>query len=222
MWASKRLNIDEKIMDEALWWALIPGIVGARAYHVLYLWSFYRLEPLRIFKIWQGGVGIWGAIAGGLVGLALYWRLKVKSEVVFLKLLDASVVGVPLAQAIGRWGNFSNDELWGRVTQLPWGMVREGVRVHPLFLYESILNLLLFGGLVYLIKDKSDQLKKGSLTGIYLIGYGVIRFLLEPLRPDGLIWKVGNLPLAQIWSVGAVALGAFLLFAFDSKVDDLV
>ncbi len=221
LWAGKKLNISEKIMDEALWWVLIPGIIGARAYHVSYLWSFYSQEPMRIFKIWQGGVGIWGAVAGGLVGLILYWKLKVKGEVKILNLLDASVVGVPLAQSIGRWGNLANNELWGRVTDLPWGVVREGVKVHPLFLYESILSLALFGGLVYLIKNKTGQLKKGSLTGVYLLGYGVIRFLLEPLRPDHLIWRIGSLPLAQVWAMGAVVLGSLLL-VFNGKIDDLV
>jgi len=212
VWAAKSINIDKRLVEEGLWWAVIPGLVGARLYHVIDLWEIYRLDWMRILMLWEGGLGIWGAIIGGMVGLLFFYVVKEKElRGKLLKLFDVAVIGLPLAQAIGRWGNFANGELYGKMTTLPWGMVVSGVegRVHPLFLYESVLNLGLFGLMVWMVKSKRH--KNGWWTGVYLVGYGVIRMVLEPLRPDFAVWIVGGLPVAQIVAMVAIFTGVGLL-----------
>ncbi len=207
LWLAKERKVDIKVVEGLFWWVVIGGIVGARLYHVVDKWQeIYSLNPQSAFYIWNGGLGIWGAIIGGIIGLWLGKR--------FLhygrndkgggrnELLDIVFFGLPLGQAIGRWGNFFNNEIVGKNGE-------------PLFLYESVLNLVLFGILVSLAKRDSSttvgMTKRGIIAGIYLIGYGLIRFLLEPLRPDSIVWKIGGLPAAQIFSAAALGIGAYLI-----------
>lgn len=192
IWYGKRIGFNTKIIDDGLWWALIPGIIGARLYHVIDLQEYYFSNPLQIIKVWEGGLGIWGAIIGGLIGIVYFCRIR---KLDLLQILDIAVVGVPLAQAIGRWGNFFNKELYGKNGE-------------PLFLYESCLNLILFGLMLWLSYRK---LKKGFLFATYLIGYGVIRMYLETFRPNEIIWTFSGVPVAQIVSLLAIGLGGFLI-----------
>lgn len=188
----KKIKVAEKIINEGLWWVLAPGLVGARAYHVIDLWKeIYANNLLQIIKVWEGGLGIWGGILGGMLGLMAFSRVR---RLNLLQLLDVGVIGVPLAQAIGRWGNYFNGELLGKNGE-------------PLFLYESLLNLLLFAILLKVSKKKET----GKLTGGYLIGYGLIRFFLEMLRPAEIVWKVKGIPVAQLMAIGAIVLGFSLL-----------
>jgi len=194
-------KIEEKILDELLWWILPTGLVGARLYHVIDYWNrYYKDNLLDIFKVWNGGLGIWGGIIGG--GLALLVFSKVK-RVKFLNLLDSVVIGVPFAQAIGRLGNWANGELYGKNGE-------------PLFAYEAILNILLGSLLIYFSRKRLLQLEykirnDGFLGGMYLIGYGVIRIVLENFRPEGIIWKIYGVPTAVVMGVVAIFVGTVLL-----------
>jgi len=192
--ARKKTQAEKKLLEKAFPWVVLGGIVGARLYHVIDFWSrYYTYNPLKIFYVWEGGLGIWGAIVGGVMALYIYGLTK---KLNFLKTLDDLIVGVPLAQAIGRVGNRVNGELFGKNGE-------------PLFAYEAVLNLILFGLLWKSAKKKS---RSGYLAGVYLIGYGVIRIFLEGIRPGEIIWRVGGVPMAIIFGVAAVGVGIWIIF----------
>ena len=220
---AKREGLDPDVVWDGLLWAMMAGIVGARLYHVADLWSYYSRHLAEIVMVWNGGLGIFGGVIGGIVGLILYVKLNQKSNIKYqkslLKLFDLGALGIPLSQAIGRWGNFFNQELYGRPTSLPWGMFinpenrlpgfEQFSRFQPLFLYESLLNLILFGLIALAYWKKSWKIGSGKYLGIYLIGYGAVRFVLEPLRVNN--WQVGTVPMAWVFSITAVILGIFLM-----------
>jgi phosphatidylglycerol:prolipoprotein diacylglycerol transferase len=178
---------DPDIAWDALIWALVFGIIGARIYHIFTPsqslldagidTKYYLTHPLDIITTWRGGLGMPGAIAGGVLGLYFFSKRR---KIDFRILLDAAAPGVALAQAIGRWGNFVNQELYGPPTDLPWGYDR----FHPLFLYESLWNLGSAIFLIWIWRKYSDRLKQGDLFLMYLITYPLGRFLLEFIRLD--------------------------------------
>jgi len=175
---------------EILMWVIPAGIVGARIYHLITDWV-----PISEWhKIWEGGLGIPGGILAGIAGGMLFVRRRNLTQ---SKVLDALIVGVPLAQAIGRWGNWWNQELYGRATDLPWaleidvpatfgadGQVLTSTveKFHPTFLYESLWNLALVGFLIWI--DRKRVLKPGRLVWVYAAGYGTGRLWIEALRID--------------------------------------
>lgn len=212
-WAAAKR--DKKIWD-ALVWVIGGGIIGARLYHVVDLWSYYRVHLAQIPAVWQGGMGIYGGILGGILGLWWWVKTRGKKEVRFLrflKMLDAGAVGLPLGQAIGRLGNYFNQELYGKPTSLPWGIyirpenrllsVWEFERFHPLFLYESIYCLIIFIIIIKIIKFIPSG--KGKVFAIYLGLYGLGRFFLEFLRIEA--WTIQGINVAQVISLGLI-LGA--------------
>jgi len=209
---AKRRKIKEKTFNQLLIWTVIGGIIGARLYHVIDFWSYYQDNLQLIWQLWQGGLGIWGAVTGGGATILIFQRIKGEKEKTKLKdWWDISAVGVPLGQAIGRWGNFFNEELYGKVTDLPWGwqVTTTGEKHHPLFLYESLLNLILF---LLLWKQSKKKTKPGEISGMYLMGYGLIRFGLEWLRPETVRWQIGGIPVAVIAAVISFSFGlAFYL-----------
>ena len=201
---------------EQLWlWLFLPALVGARFYHAIDYWVFYSQNPVQVFYVWQGGLAIYGAILGGLLGLLAYTEVK-KKEQLLIYTLDLLALALPLAQAMGRLGNFFNQELYGRPTSLPWGIyINPENRIsqflqsnyfHPLFAYEAILNLVLFGFLWWQVDKKR---KAGFWTGVYLIGYGVIRFGLEYMRIEP--WQLVFLTTAQWFSLLFIIAGIFIL-----------
>lgn len=187
----------KEVWDIGLY-AVIGGIIGARLYHVIDYWQFYTSEPFLIFKLWNGGLGIWGAVIGGAIGVVLYSLVHKKT---FLESADMLATVLPLGQAIGRWGNFFNSELSGKETSLPWAVQGR----HPIFLYESALNFLLF---FFLVKVAKKENKPGVLLSIYLFGYGVIRLVLEFLRVAP--WKVGVLNVAQMVSILSIVISLLI------------
>ena len=212
-WATRLIRIggDIKGFDAVAIWAVTGGIVGARLYHVVDYWWYYSQHLNEVLFLWQGGLGIWGAIAGGMIGVVFACRNQWKQLPVYL---DATAAALPLGQAIGRWGNWINHELYGRPTTLPWGwyipselrpagMTTVGY-YHPLFLYESLLSLGLF---CFLWWFGQRRLGKMSILGAYLVGYGFIRFLLEPLRIAP--WSFGGIPVAQMMSLVAMGIGGW-------------
>jgi phosphatidylglycerol:prolipoprotein diacylglycerol transferase len=183
----------KKKEEDILWglsfWAVISGIIGARIYHVIDFLDYYSKYPINILRIWNGGLGIWGGLTGGVLGSVLYLKVKRKK---ILPWLDAISVVTPLGQSIGRWGNFFNKEIFGKPTTLPWGLYikpqnrpveyLDFERFHPLFIYESILNLILFVILFKTYKKHHGREKPGSYMSLYLGGYSIIRFFMEFLR----------------------------------------
>lgn len=179
-------------ITDLLFWAIPGGVIGARLYHVLTNPELYFAEgrdPLRAFYVWNGGLGIWGAIAGG--ALAVYVATR-RQGISFLDLADALAPCLPLAQAIGRLGNWFNQELFGRPTDLPWGLeispsnrpeeFKDSSTFHPTFLYEASWNLGLVMFLLW--AERRFQLSRGRLFALYVMGYTLGRAWIEYLRVD--------------------------------------
>ena len=191
----------DEIEDQHSWnlffYLIIFGIIGARLYHVLfYNFDHFINQPLGFFKIWQGGLAIHGAIIAGIIVIYFYCK---KHQINFLRYLDIFALVMPLGQAIGRWGNYFNQELFGKPCDFNWciPIQHQFGYFHPVFLYESLLNLILFVILLILYKsstiffgskkielNKTKKLSFGLITLFYLIGYSVIRFFMEFLRLD--------------------------------------
>jgi phosphatidylglycerol---prolipoprotein diacylglyceryl transferase len=198
---ARRRGINSEIVWDALIWVLIGGIIGARIWHILtpppssveagYTVAYYLTHPLDALAVWRGGLGIPGAVIGG--GIALYFFTR-RRKLSFPVLADIAAPAVALGQAIGRWGNYVNQELYGRPTDLPWAITidpQNRVRgfeqfstFHPLFFYEFLWNLGNMAVLLFLARRYPDRLKPGDLLLIYAIIYPVGRFLLEFLRLD--------------------------------------
>lgn len=213
-------------------WMLIPGILGARLWHVLMpsvssgiTFGWYLQHPAEILAVWNGGLGIPGGVMGGVFGIWLFCRRR---SIPFADFMDTVAAGVPLGQAIGRWGNFVNQELYGRPSDLPWAITidpayrapeyAEIARYHPLFLYESLYNLLIVFCLCKLDSSDSVRLKPGSLFLIYLVAYPVGRFFLEFLRLDTA--QVGGININQaVMAVVAVSAAAALIIRERKKTE---
>ena len=219
------------------WWVVIPGLIGARLYHVIDFWEYYQKFPNKIYATWEGGMGIYGGIIGGIIGLGLYslkvsWsEIKKKSRqrkifhflncsrVNFLQTADIVVIGLPLGQAIGRLGNFFNQELYGLPTKLPWGIYIqpekrlpgfEGfARFHPLFAYEAIWNIAIFMYLWFWLPKFAKKRLKGMLFLSYLFLYALGRFFLEFLRLNA--WQKGGLTVAQWISLLIIGSASLIL-----------
>jgi len=198
---AKRRKLDPEIVWDSLPWIVIGGVIGARVWHILtppasmveqgITTMYYLTHPLDAIAIWHGGLGIPGAVAGGALALFLYTR---KKDLSFLEWADIIAPGLALAQAIGRWGNFVNQEVYGSPSNLPWAIKIDPRHrlpefmayetYHPLFLYESIFNLLNMGFLLWLNRKYSQKLKEGDIFLSYLVTYPIFRFFMEFLRLD--------------------------------------
>ncbi len=217
--------------DEAwdiLPWALIGGIIGARIWHILtppasmvaqgITTGYYLTHPLEMLNLRNGGLGIPGAVIGGFLAVWIYTRRKDES---ILSWADIIAPGLAVAQAIGRWGNFFNQELYGRPTNLPWKLYIEPAKrlpeyrdvayYHPLFLYEFIWNLLNAGLLIWIGRRYKNVLRRGDLFMIYAMFYSFGRFFLEFLRldPSPVAGLDANQALMAVIFVAA-SLGLFL------------
>ncbi|KGA18575.1 diacylglyceryl transferase [freshwater metagenome] len=197
-------------------WAIPLGILGGRFFHVVTHpndYFFPGADLLAVFRIWEGGLAIYGALIFGAVGAAIGARA---SGIKFTSYLDAVAPGVLLAQAIGRWGNYFNNELFGTPTDLPWGLqidsnnpaypagLPEGVLFHPTFLYESIWSLA--GVALLLAADQRFKLRWGRMFGLYLVYYSVGRIWIEAIRIDPSEIFLGL--RINIWSaITGIALG---------------
>ena len=182
------------------------GIIGARIYYDLFSWnSLYRYQPLEAFNIRGGGLAIHGGLIFGILTAYLVCRHK---KIAFLNMADLILPTVALAQGIGRWGNFFNNEAYGRATDLPWGILVNGQKVHPTFLYESIWCVFIFLLLIHL--DNTHRKFQGQIACLYGILYSVERFFVESLRTDSLM--IG--PFRQAMVLSAVAFALCLLLYF--------
>lgn len=204
----------EFVSDFAM--VLVPaGILGARLYEVFILqWPYYRQHPAEILMIWHGGLAIHGAVLGGAIAAAIYLPRRRQP---FWRWADVVGLVLPLAQAIGRWGNFFNQEAYGDpapegLVRLMPGWLREGMTIngtvmHPTFLYESVWNLLTFA-VLYLLHRRRPR--TGVIFSLYLILYNAGRFLIESIRQDS-SFIFGSIRVAQLAAVLLAALGAVLL-----------
>jgi prolipoprotein diacylglyceryl transferase len=199
-------------------WAVIAGVIGSRLYHVATDWDNFKHDLGRIPQLWRGGLGIPGGILfGALAGVWAFRRRGIPPAVG----LSAAAPSLALAQAIGRLGNWWNQELFGRATTLPWGLridtehlpagYAPGTTFHPTFLYESLWNVALC--IVLLRIDRRFRLRPGALFAMYVVGYAVGRFWIEGLRIDP-AHTIGGLRLNQ-WVALIAAAGAALYLAVD-------
>ena len=206
--ARRRGEDPDHILTLAL--VIVPlGVIGARLYHVIDLWDYYMENPHLIVS--AQGLGIFGAVIGGAIGLIVYTRIRRLST---LRWLDIVAPGLLLAQAIGRWGNFFNQELYGGPTDLPWAIFIEPAHrlpelaqyeyFHPLFFYEFILNLTGAVTLLVLGRRFRNWLRDGDIFLLYMIWYGISRFGLEGLKPD--VWTLGGFPTARWITLFAVVI----------------
>ncbi len=235
---AKRERRDPDHIWGALTWAIIPAIIGARLWFILfppqalvnlgqdtawYFQNFFNLENGAI-AIWSGGLSIFGAVIGGFLGAYIYIR---RNKLPLLPWLDIAGVCLPLGQAIGRWANYVNQELYGVPTSLPWGITIESAKrvepyrslvdfpvadtlFHPLFLYESLWSLLAFIVLLNLYLRQRDKFRPGDFFLLWVMQYAFIRFLLEFIRVETTL--VAGVNLSQVVCVIAFV-GALFFFA---------
>jgi phosphatidylglycerol:prolipoprotein diacylglycerol transferase len=236
-WMARRDGRDPDHVWGALTWALIPAIIGARLWFVFFPSvemvergfdaQWYLTHPFDLtngpLAIWNGGLGIFGAVVGGILGIVIYVR---RTHIPFPEWIDIGAIVLPLGQAVGRWGNFVNQELYGQPTTLPWGITIErfgrvgeyqdlivyplDTKFHPIFLYESLWNALSVVVLVFLWLNYRTRFKKGDFLLLYISSYSIIRFLLELLRID--VTLVNQLNVSQMVTAlaGVAALALFL------------
>lgn len=219
MASCKKMRIDPDRFVDVVMVGIIFGVIGARLYYVLFDASDqYIKNPISIFYIWNGGLGIYGGMIGGL----LFGSLTAKFRKLSIPaVLDLASLGFLIGQSIGRWGNFVNQEAFGTGTSLPWRMVSENTDlvstggVHPCFLYESLWCLL--GFLLLHIVSRKYRRYDGQVFLLYLLWYGVGRFFIEGLRTDSLITPVVPLRVSQVVAAAAVITSVVLLVVFRNR-----
>lgn len=224
---SKKFDISEEFILNLFFWEIIVSFIGARLYYVVFNFDYYANNLLDIIKVWEGGLAIHGGILfGGLFALIYTRKYKINT----LLMLDMIVVGLIIGQAIGRWGNFFNGEAHGSLVTLETlqklfipgfiidGMLIDGNYYLPTFLYESIWCFI--GFIVLLVVRRNRYVKLGQVTSIYLIWYGIGRFVIEIFRTDSLMLL--NFKMAQIVSVLMIIIGIilFIVFGKGSKFED--
>ncbi|OGP22108.1 MAG: prolipoprotein diacylglyceryl transferase [Deltaproteobacteria bacterium GWA2_55_10] len=197
-------------------WTVIGGIIGARAYYVVFNWGYYGANPSEIPAIWHGGLAIHGGLLGGITAAWIYLRRK---AVLFWRMADAVAPAIILGQAFGRFGNFMNGDAHGRPTDLPWGLVfpPESIAgsefpntpLHPTMLYEMFINLGIFSFLWFYLRNKGH--KDGFIFAMYLTLYSIGRFIVEHFRADSLM--MDSLKAAQAVSLTIAALGLIVIFS---------
>ena len=186
-WRARGHNPKE-IADIAIW-VVIAGVIGARLYHVVTDYELYRHDQIKALFIWDGGLAIWGAVGGGAIAVVV---LAHRRNLDTLALMDAIAPGVVLAQAIGRWGNYFNQELFGRPTSLPWALqidpshrpdrYHQFTTFQPTFLYESLWCLAVLGILLW--TERHSGLRNGQTFALYVLLYTAGRFVFENMRSD--------------------------------------
>lgn len=232
---AKKENLDSEVIWDFAIYAIIFSIIGARIYYVIFQWDMYKDNLLNIFNLRNGGLAIYGAVIAAFATLWVYCKVKKHS---FLQIADICVPGLVLGQVIGRWGNFTNREVFGEYTdnllamRLPVDAVRsidisenvarhiaEGtnyIQVHPTFLYESLWNLIL---LVMMLLYRQHKQFQGEMWLLYLGGYGLGRAWIEGIRTDTLFIPHTTIAVSQVLAIVlfVVALAADILIRMYRK-----
>ncbi|GAB6257352.1 MULTISPECIES: prolipoprotein diacylglyceryl transferase [Peribacillus] len=213
---SERRGLDKEIFTDMILFAVPIAIISARIYYVIFQWEYYSQNPGDIIKIWNGGIAIHGALIGSVLTAIVFAKVK---KVSFWKLADIAAPSLLLGQAIGRWGNFMNQEAHGgEITRsflenmhLPEFIINQmyinGTYYHPTFLYESIWNIL---GVIILLSLRKVNLRRGELFLTYVIWYSIGRYYIEGLRTDSLM-LTDSLRIAQVISIVLVAVAIALV-----------
>ena len=225
---AKKLGLEEDTMVDMALWAIPIGFIGARLYYVLFKWDYYIQNPSEIIAIWNGGIAIYGGLIAG--GLAVYWFARRKKMTLTL-LLDILAPSVLLAQSIGRWGNFINQEAHGGAVSrqfletlyLPEFIIEQmninGTYYHPTFLYESLWSLLGFI-LLIILRNQKGLLRRGEVALSYVIWYSFGRFFIEGMRTDSLwigdIMRVSQM-LSLVLFISAIVLLVYRRRDYPSK-----
>ncbi|WP_211202567.1 MULTISPECIES: prolipoprotein diacylglyceryl transferase [Bacillaceae] len=214
----ERRGLPKDIFADLMLWAIPIAIISARIYYVIFQWDFYSQNPGEIIKIWNGGIAIHGALIGSVITAYVFAK---KKKISFWKLADIAAPSIILGQAIGRWGNFMNQEAHGREVSraflenmhLPEFIIDQmyinGAYYHPTFLYESIWNII---GFIILILLRRANLRRGELFLSYVIWYSIGRFFVEGLRTDSLM-LTETLRIAQTISI-VLIIGALVLIFY--------
>lgn len=217
-WLATRVGLDPDWVWDAAPWIVLSAIVGARLYYVLLRADYFGQHPVEAINLRLGGMAFHGSLVAGIAAFVILARRDAQPVLAWT---DIAMPGVALAQAIGRWGNWANQEAFGLPTTLPWGVAIDAAHrpaqfadfttFHPTFLYESAFNLanaLLLGWLALRVSS-SRRLRHGDVLGIYLITYGIARFFIERIRTDSLY--IGPLPAAFWLSWLLVAAGLLVV-----------
>lgn len=224
---AERLSLNKEIFIDLILYAVPISIIFARIYYVLFSWDYYKDNPGDIIAIWEGGIAIHGALIGAVLTTVVFSRIK---KISFWKLVDIAAPGLLIGQAIGRWGNFMNQEAHGGpVTRsfleglaLPDWLVNqmfiEGTYYHPTFLYESLWNVL--GLILILIIRRKVSLKRGELFLSYVIWYSIGRFFIEGMRTDSLM-LTSSIRMAQAISVMLIILSMILIYYRRKQIKPL-
>lgn len=217
---SRKQGLDEEFFYDFVIYGLPAAVIGARLYYVIFSWPFYKDNPISILYIRQGGLAIHGAIIGGF--LVLGWLVR-KYQMDFWQAVDILAPSVILGQAIGRWGNFINQEAYGGIVSEKFiarfpdfiknQMFINGNYHHPAFLYESVWNIFIF--LLFIYLRRRDFVVKGDIFALYLIGYSAGRFFIESMRTDSLVFA--GLMVAQIISLILIVVGIILIVVRHRK-----
>ncbi|MBR1797275.1 MAG: prolipoprotein diacylglyceryl transferase [Clostridiales bacterium] len=223
---AKRNKFSEDLVYDILLVSLPSAIIGARLYYVLCEWDYYSQDLSRIFDTRSGGLAVYGGVLGAFLGAFIMTKIR---KISFSTCADYCVVYIPLGQAIGRWGNFFNQEAFGTTTTLPWGMTSEKISrylasncpeldasmpVHPTFLYESLCTLTIF---IVLLLVRSISTHRFETTSVYMILYGAVRFFLEGLRTDSLYLGSTGIRTSQLLSVILVVGGLVIILVSHLK-----
>ncbi len=228
----ERRGFDRDSVWDLLLWVLIPGLIGARLYYVFIQsprgpegLGRFLANPVSILAVWEGGLHIFGGFIFGALGLWAFARVR---KVPLLVYADAIALGLPLGQAVGRWANFINQELYGPPTTLPWGLRIDGdhrigpyrdltafpetTLFHPLFLYESLWNLIGFALIFSIWRRYGDRLRDGDVLLMYLVWYPLGRFFIEFLRTDSWFFPGTPFNVVHMLSFAAVIGAAAILY----------
>ncbi|PLR85350.1 prolipoprotein diacylglyceryl transferase [Bacillus canaveralius] len=216
-----RRGLSKDLLADLMLWAIPIAIISARIYYVIFEWDYYAQNPSEIVQIWNGGIAIHGALIGSVITAYIFAK---KKKISFWKLADITAPSIILGQAIGRWGNFINQEAHGGEVSrafledlfLPEFIINQmyigGSYYHPTFLYESVWNL---AGFIVLLLLRRVNLRRGELFLTYVIWYSIGRFFIEGLRTDSLM-LTENLRMAQTISI-ALIIGAVVLLVYRRK-----
>ena len=220
---AKKNNFPDSLIYDTMLVTIPCAIIGARAYYVIFNWNIYKDNLKSIFDTRAGGLAVYGGIILTIVGLLLMCKIR---NIPFTSLADYCIVYLPLGQAIGRWGNFFNQEAFGTTTAMPWGMWSKSVQiyisrfcpelvalspVHPTFLYESIADLIIF---IILLQVRKRSTHAFVTTSMYFVLYGAVRFFIEGLRTDSLYIGTTGIRASQALSLLLLLFGlVYIAFA---------
>ena len=225
---SKKNKFSSDLVFDVILVSLPCAIVGARLYYVLSEWEMYSGDLIKIFDTRSGGLAVYGGILGAFIGTLIMCKIR---KIPFSAVVDFCVVYIPLGQAIGRWGNFFNQECFGTTTTLPWGMKSSEVEsylrlyfpdldstmaVHPTFFYEFLATITIFFILLYVRKYSKHAFES---MAVYMILYGVARFFIEGLRTDSLYIGDTGIRTSQLFSAVLVVSGViYLVVAYKKNI----